>query len=77
MRKAESALVWLWLAAGLLAAVHHHTYRHMFADDDIGTMAPERPTPIRVRGVLDEAPARFPPPKPDPLLSLQRTRRQP
>lgn len=69
-RRSGVALLWLWVAAGALAAAHHHAHRNVFAADDIGAMAPERPSPVRVRGTLDEEPARFPPPKPDPLLSI-------
>jgi len=69
-RKPGPAVVWLWLAAGALAAAHHHTHRTTFAADDIAAFAPDRPTPAHLRGTLDEEPARFRPPKPDPLLPL-------
>ena len=37
------------------AAWHH--YRHdVFADDDIGQVAPPLPQPVKVRGVIDEEP---------------------
>lgn len=67
-RRPERAVVWLWLAAGGLAAAHHQTHRTAFAADDIATFATARPTPARVRGTLDEEPSRFRPPRPDPLL---------
>jgi competence protein ComEC len=68
-REPEFAPLWLWVAAGALAAAHHHAHRHSFAPDDVGTFAPDPPTPVRLRGTLDEEPARFRPPKPDPLLA--------
>src|SRR5205823_3225542 len=40
--------------------------------DDVGNFATTRPTPARIRGTLDDEPARFRPPKPDPLLSVQK-----
>jgi competence protein ComEC len=71
-RARKSGAVWLWLAAAALAAAHHHAHRHLFAADDIGMFATARPTPARLRGTLAEEPARFRPPKPDPLLTLRK-----
>src|SRR4051812_18841823 len=34
-REVASAPVWLWLAAGALAAAHHHDRRHTFDPDDV------------------------------------------
>src|SRR6185437_11319213 len=68
-----SAAVWLWLAAGALAAAHHHIHRHGFVADDIGHFTSDRLTVVRIRGTLDEEPARFRAPRPDPLLTLQKT----
>jgi competence protein ComEC len=62
------AVVWLWVTAAGLAAAHHKTHRAAFAPDDVATFATARPTPARVRGTLDEEPARFRPPRPDPLV---------
>ncbi|MFO0800850.1 MAG: ComEC/Rec2 family competence protein [Gemmataceae bacterium] len=59
---------WLWLATAGLAAAHHHTHRAAFAADDIAGFATARPAPARVRGTLDEEPARFRPPRADPLV---------
>lgn len=59
--------VWLWLAAAGLAAAHHQTHRTAFDADDIAAFATARPAPARVRGTLDEEPARFRPPRADPL----------
>lgn len=67
-RNARSAVAWLWLAAGGLAAAHHQTHRTAFGADDIAAFATAKPTPARVRGTLDEEPARFRPPRPDPLV---------
>ena len=69
-RHPESAVVWLWLTAGALAAAHHHAHRHSFRPDDIGLFATEEALPVKVRGALAEEPARYRPPKPDPLLTL-------
>ena len=70
VRKPELAAAWLWVAAGAIAAVHHHGDRNEFAPDDVGTVAPDRPSPARLRGTLVEEPARFHAPKPDPLLAV-------
>ena len=67
------ALGWLLVCAGAIAAVHHHTHRHTFGDDDIGRFAKDTPTAIRVRGTLVEEPDRFRTPRHDPLLTVQRT----
>jgi competence protein ComEC len=69
-REAESAPVWLWLAAGALAAAHHRDRHHSFDPDDIGTFAPDQPAPAVLRGTLDEEPTSYRPPKPDPLLTM-------
>ncbi|HUR53657.1 MAG TPA: ComEC/Rec2 family competence protein, partial [Gemmataceae bacterium] len=69
-RNPNHVAVWLWITAGALAAAHHHAHRHSFAPDDIGYFAPDQPTPVKVRGTLAEEPARFRPPKPDPLVSI-------
>ncbi|HXD85452.1 MAG TPA: DNA internalization-related competence protein ComEC/Rec2 [Urbifossiella sp.] len=72
-RHSPSAAMWLWLAAGALAASHHHIHRHGFAADDIGNFTHDRLTVVRIRGTLDEEPARFRAPRPDPLMTLQKT----
>jgi competence protein ComEC len=66
-RTPDRVVVWLWVAAGGLAAAHHHTHRHTFAGDDIARFA-DPPGYVRVRGVLDDEPVKRPPPRPDPLL---------
>lgn len=71
-RRSASA-PWLWLAAAALAAGHHHLHRHRFDDNDIARFAGEKFVVGRVRGTLDEEPARFRPPKPSPLLTVQKT----
>ena len=70
-RRRKTAPLWLALAGVGLAAVHHHTYRHSFAADDIGFVAPENPTPVRLRGILLDEPAVYRP-TPDPLSSEHR-----
>ena len=69
----EPAAVWLWVAAGGVAAAHHHDHRNRFGPDDIGHVATDQPVPVKLRGTLAEEPVRFPPPKPDPLRALPRT----
>jgi competence protein ComEC len=71
-RGAASAVAWLWVAAGGLAAAHHHAHLHSFAPDDISTFAPDVPTPVRLRGTLAEEPTRTHEPKYDPLVTEQR-----
>ncbi|MFO0825086.1 MAG: ComEC/Rec2 family competence protein [Gemmataceae bacterium] len=71
--KRPSAPLWLAVAAAGLAAAHHHHHRHSFETDDIGTFAPEVPTPARTRGILAEEPIRYRPPKPDPLVTEQKS----
>jgi competence protein ComEC len=73
LRKAKSAAVWLWIAVGGLAAAYHHDYRYSFAANDISTFATEAPTPARVRGTLAEEPVHTRTPKPNPLVTEQRT----
>jgi competence protein ComEC len=73
VRKSQSAAVWLWLTAGALAAAYHHRARHDFDADDIATFAQAQPAPVLVRGTLDEEPSKSHPPKPDPLLTVQKT----
>ncbi len=72
-RRAASAGVWLWIAAGGLAAAHHNTHRQSFALDDIATFATDVPTPVRIRGTLAEEPVRSRAPKPNPFVTEQRT----
>ncbi len=69
-RSRTFAPVGLWVASAALGAAHHQAYRTVFAADDIGAIASDRPIPVLVRGTLDEEPARFRPPKPDPLLAV-------
>ena len=71
-RKLPAAALWLALAAGGLAAAHHHAYRHSFEPDDVANFAAERPSPVRVRGTLDEEPSRFTSASVNPLLTMQK-----
>ncbi|HEY3787503.1 MAG TPA: DNA internalization-related competence protein ComEC/Rec2, partial [Urbifossiella sp.] len=72
-KNSRAAAVWLWIGAGALAAGHHHLHRDGAAPDDIGRFTGERLSVVRVRGTLDEEPARFRAPKFDPLLTLQKS----
>ncbi|QJW99021.1 ComEC/Rec2 family competence protein [Frigoriglobus tundricola] len=69
----QAGSVWLLVCTSAVGAVHHHTHRHTFGDDDIGRFTKDPPTAIRVRGTLAEEPDRFRPPRHDPLLTVQRT----
>lgn len=66
------APVFLWLAAGLLAAQYHHLHRHAYADDDIGHFATDEPKLVRLRGVLVEGPTTYLSNKSDPLVAFLR-----
>ncbi len=68
----QTALGWLMVCTGALAAAHHHSHRHSFDSDDIGRFAKDVPAAIRVRGTLADEPDRHRPPRHDPLLTMQR-----
>ena len=68
-RAAESAIVWLWIAAAGLGTTYHHLHRHSFPANDIGAFASEALKPARVRGSLIDEPSRFSVPKYDPLVT--------
>jgi competence protein ComEC len=68
-RAAESAVVWLWIAAAGVAMIYHHTHRHSFPTDDIGTFATESMQPAKVRGSLIDEPSHYQLPKYDPLVT--------
>lgn len=72
VRAPNRAAVWLWVTAGAVAAAHHQIDRTHSGADDIATFATSTPIPARVRGTLAEEPARFRPPRPDPLLGRPR-----
>jgi competence protein ComEC len=67
------ALVYLWISITALGAVYHHSYRELYAADDIGTLAPPEPRQVKLRGVLDEEPAIVWQPHSDPLQSIPRS----
>lgn len=46
----------LWIAAGSLAAAHHHVQRCVYSADDIGWAASPVPQIVKVRGTLLEEP---------------------
>jgi competence protein ComEC len=71
-RLRPSAPLWLAVAAAGLAAAHHTHHRTAFEPDDIGHLAPEWPTPARVRGTLVEEPDWHRAPKPNPLVTEQK-----
>src|SRR5262245_34820151 len=62
----------LWCVAAALAALYHHSYRNVYAEDDIGNLASETPKLVRLRGVLAEEPTRVRRPRPDGLATILR-----
>ncbi len=68
----RAALGWLLVCAAALASAHHHSHRNAFAPDDISRFAKGAPVAVSVRGRLADEPDRFRPPRPDPLLTMQR-----
>ena len=61
-RGPRSAAAWpmLWLAFAGAAAAYHHTHRHAFPPNDIGTRIGDEPQLIRLRGVVLEDPVTRP-----------------
>src|SRR5258706_9096549 len=47
-RRSRAAPAALWIAAGCLAAIHHHAHRHIFRSDDIANLADHEPKLARV-----------------------------
>ena len=68
----QTAFGWLLVCCAAVAAAHLHSHRHSIRNDDISNFAKEMPVAVRIRGVLAEEPERFRPPRPDPLLTVQR-----
>src|SRR5260221_9181654 len=66
------ALIAAWCAAGALAALYHHAWRHVYRSDDIGNLATDEPTLVRLRGVLGEEPTLIKQPPADGLASYLR-----
>jgi competence protein ComEC len=71
-RSAAAGLPFLWLALAAVGALHHHQFRDVYADDDIGRLATAEPRLVRLRGRLAEEPTPAGPPRPDPLRTLPR-----
>jgi competence protein ComEC len=69
----QTALGWLLACVAALGAGYHHAHRHSFRADDIAHFAQDAPRAVNVRGRLADEPDRFRPPKPDPMLTQQRT----
>jgi competence protein ComEC len=63
------------LLAGCAAggAAWHHYRRDVFADNDIGRLAPTIPHPVQLRGVIEEEPLRKPGRPAEALRSIDRT----
>lgn len=65
-------LVYLALTGAAFGAAYHHYRRDVYAADDIFHYAQDEPTPVQLRGVLDEEPIHHRPPPDDPFSSLPR-----
>src|SRR6185437_15965532 len=65
-------LVYLTLAGVAFGAAYHHYRRDVYASDDIAHFAKDEPTPVQLRGFLDEEPVRNSAPSSDPLRSFSR-----
>ena len=61
-RGTRSPAAWptLWLAFAGAAGVYHHTHRHTFPPDDIGSRIGDEPQLIRFRGIVLEDPVTRP-----------------
>lgn len=70
-RRSKSASFWLCLTAAGMGDFYHHDHCSNFDTHDIGTFATETPTPIRLRGMLEEEPTTRPA-NDSPLLSYKR-----
>jgi competence protein ComEC len=69
-RSTSAGLPFLWLAFAAVGALHHHQYRDVYADDDIGRLTTAEPRLVRLRGRLDEEPTTAGSPRSDPLRTL-------
>jgi competence protein ComEC len=70
--RTAAAFVGLGIVAGGLAGAHHHSWRNVFPDDDVGYLAGAEPKLVRVRGALAEEPSVRRRPRLDPLVSRPR-----
>lgn len=68
----QPIIAFLWIAFAGLAAAYHHTHRHAFAENDVGTFATEEPRLVRLRGVLVDDPVTRFATKGDPLEPMRR-----
>lgn len=55
-QQSRMSVALLWFAVAGAAAAHHHGHRHIVPPDDIGAVATEMPTPVKLRGVMLEEP---------------------
>jgi competence protein ComEC len=62
----------LWACCAGIGAAYHHGARHVYAADDIGELAGDEPTLVRVQGVLTDEPFAPSRRKNDPLVSRPR-----
>lgn len=71
-QQAPMSVALLWFAVAGAAAAHHHGHRHIAPPDDIGAVATETPTPVKLRGVMLEEPI-LRKKSTDPLAPVRRT----
>jgi competence protein ComEC len=71
-RSGTAGLAFLWIALFAAGALHHYQYRSVFAADDVGRLAGDKPRLVRLRGRLAEEPSVAGLPVSDPLRSLPR-----
>lgn len=65
-------LVYLALAGAAFGASYHHYRRDSYPADDILHFAKDEPSPVQLRGILDEEPIHHRAPPDDPLYSRPR-----
>jgi competence protein ComEC len=63
---------YLWLTVAFVGAAYHHSYRDVYAADDIGYFASIEPRPVRLHGVIDSEPTIVYQVHRDPLRSFER-----
>src|SRR4051812_11220170 len=67
VRRGPAGLFCLLIVCAGAGAAWHQLRREVYADDDIGNLAPVEPLPVQVRGVVAEEPQHSPAVRDDPL----------
>lgn len=68
----KSATPFLWYVWFATAAGYHHAYRDVTPADDLGRVATETPTLVRVRGLIDEEPTVLRLDRSDPFIPTRK-----